>query len=374
MIRKSGPSRAWTAVLAAGVIMVGPAASASAQDREHDHDPGFVQKNLVSDVAGLAAHTDANLKNPWGISFLPGSPLWISDNGAGVSTLYDGAGVATPLVVTIPAAASSAPSGGTPTGTVSNPAAAGFVVSENGVSSPSRFLFATEDGTLAGWSPTVDRGNAITVADRSTVVDPEGDVGAVYKGLAMASTPAGQFLYATNFRFGQVEVFDRNFTLVRTFTDPDLPSGYGPFGIATIGGNLFVTFAKQDAQKHDDVAGSGLGFVDVFSPGGKLLQHFASHGRLNSPWGVTKAPASVPGIGGDILVGNFGDGRINVYSPRGHFVRALSDTRGHPITISGLWDLKFPTGALNVTPGALYFTAGINGEADGLFGELIAAR
>ncbi len=364
----------WTAVLAAGVVMVGTGASASAEDRHHEHDRGFVQTNLVSDIAGLAAHTDANLKNPWGISFLPGSPLWISDNGAGVSTLYDGAGVATPLVVSIPAAASSASAAGTPTGTVSNPAGVGFVVSKSGLSGASRFMFATEDGTLAGWSPTVDRLNAVTVADRSTVVDPEGDVGAVYKGLAMAGTPGGQFLYATNFRFGQIEVFDSSFTLVRTFTDPNLPSGYGPFGIATIGDKLFVTFAKQDAQKHDDVAGSGLGFVDVFSPAGKLLQRFASRGRLNSPWGVTQAPATVRQIGGDILVGNFGDGRINVYSTGGRFIRAMSDIHGHPITISGLWDLKFPAGALNIAPDSLYFTAGINGEADGLFGQLTAAH
>src|ERR1700712_1304965 len=148
MIRRVGPARIWTAVLAAGVVMVGTGASASAEDHHHEHDRGFVQTNLVSDIAGLAAHTDANLKNPWGISFLPGSPLWISDNGAGVSTLYDGAGVATPLVVSIPAAASSAPAAGTPTGTVSNPAGVGFVVSKNGLSGASRFMFATEDGTL----------------------------------------------------------------------------------------------------------------------------------------------------------------------------------------------------------------------------------
>ncbi len=375
MIRTRGTATWWTALIAAGVVVVGTPGSASAASGGSDHDRGFVQTNLVSDIPGMAAHTDANLKNPWGITFLPGSPLWVSDNGAGVSTLYDGAGVATPLVVAVPAAPSSGPGvAGTPTGTVSNPTGAGFTVSRGGVSGASRFLFATEDGTLAGWSPTVDRLNAVTVVDRSTLVDPDGDVGAVYKGLTMAGTPAGQFLYATNFRFGQVEIFDSNFTLVGSFTDPNLPAGYGPFGISAIGGRLFVTFAKQDAQKHDDVAGAGLGFVDVFSTSGKMLQRFASRGKLNSPWGVTQAPASVPKIGGDILVGNFGDGRINAYSWSGHFLRTLSDAHGRSITIPGLWDLKFPTGSLNVVPDALYFTAGINDEKDGLFGTLTAAR
>ena len=195
--------------------------------------------------------------------------------------------------------------------------------------------------------------------------------GAVYKGLALVSTPAGNFLYATNFRFGTVEVFDSNFNLVNTFTDPTVPAGFAPFGIHNIGGDLFVTFAKQDAAKFDDDAGPGHGFVDVFAPNGDLLQRLASRGRLDSPWGVTLAPTTFGAFGGDILVGNFGDGRINAFAPStGQFLGQLHTSHG-PLTIPGLWGLRFPTGSLNAVPGALYFTAGLNHEADGLFGDII---
>jgi uncharacterized protein (TIGR03118 family) len=167
-------------------------------------------------------------------------------------------------------------------------------------------------------------------------------------------------------------VFDSNFTLVKTFTDPLVPSGFAPFGIHNIAGNLFVTFAKQNAQKHDDVAGPGNGFVDRFSPNGTLLQRFASEGRLNSPWAVTTAPSTFGAFGGDILVGNFGDGHINAYDPStGQSDGQLRNAGGTPLTIPDLWGLRFPAGSLNVVPGALYFTAGINGEQDGLFGDLV---
>ena len=380
MIRNT--ARWWAASIGAAVLVVvssAPISASEPQGHDRDRDRGFVQTKLVSNIPGLALHTDPNLKNPWGISTTVGAPLWVSDNGTGLSTLYDGKGVAapagTPLVVTIPAAGTPMPGAvGNPTGTVFN-SGTGFSVSKAGLTGAARFLFATEDGTLAGWAPTVDRGNAVTAVDRSKAVDPEGDIGAVYKGLTIASTPAGQFLYATNFRFGQVEVFDAGFNLVRTFTDSSVPNGYAPFGIQNISGRLFVTFAKQDAQKHDDVSGTGFGFVDVFSSSGKLLQRFASRGPLDSPWAVTQAPATVPQVGGDILVGNFGDGRINAYSAKtGRFIRSLHNSRGKLISIPGLWDLKFPTGSLNVVPNALYFTAGLNHEADGLFGYLTAGK
>ena len=371
------------AACTAGLVLTGGAAPAFAADTaDHDRAGGFTQTNLVSDILG-ATHTDPNLRNPWGISTAPGLPLWVSDNGSGFSTLYDGAGnpvpSSSPLVVTIPAPSAAGPSAtGTPTGTVVNPdfsTGQGFMVSEAGVSSaPSHFLFATEDGTLAGWSQKVDATRAVIAVDRSTATDPDGDVGAVYKGLTLASSNGRQFLYATNFRFGQVEVFDSNFNTVRTFTDPRLPSGYGPFGIQNINGRLFVTFAKQDAEKHDDVAGQGNGFVDVFSTSGDLLQRFATRGQLDSPWAVTQAPSTLPVVGGDILVGNFGDGHVNAFSRDGHFIRALRDTNGQTISIPGLWDLKFPTGSLNVAANALYFTAGINSEADGLFGTLTTSQ
>ncbi len=338
----------------------------------------YQQTNLVSDIPGLAAHTDPNLRNSWGTSTGPGLPIWVSDNASGKATLYDGQGNPQPgpgdqqLVVSIPAPPSAgAGAVGTPDGTVFNPTPDGFVVSEDGVSAPSRFLFATEDGTIVGWNPAVDRTHAVIAVDRSTATDPAGDSGAVYKGLALVSTPAGKLLYTTNFRFGTVEVFDSNFNLVNTFSDPTVPAGFAPFGIHNIGGNLYVTFAKQDAAKHDDNAGPGHGFVDVFAPDGDLLQRLASEGRLNSPWAVTMAPSTFGVFGGDILVGNFGDGRINAFAPTtGEFLGQLHTSHG-PLSVPGLWGLRFPAGSLNTVPGALYFTAGINHEADGLFGDII---
>jgi uncharacterized protein (TIGR03118 family) len=329
----------------------------------------------------LAAHTDPNLRNAWGTSTGPGLPIWVSDNASGVTTLYDGQGNPQPgsganqLVVTIPAPPSAGPGAvGAPDGTVFNPTAGGFVVSNNGASASARFLFATEGGTIAGWSPSVDPSRAVLAVDRSTVTDPAGDVGASYKGLALVNTATGKFLYATNFRFGTVDVFDSNFELVNSFTDPTIPAGFAPFGIHNIGGDLYVTFAKQDAAKHDDDAGPGHGFVDVFAPNGDLLQRLASRGRLNSPWAVTLAPSTFGTFGGDILVGNFGDGRINAFTPTtGQFLGQLRSLHG-PITIPGLWGLRFPTGSLNVTPNALYFTAGPNREADGLLGDLTPAE
>jgi len=340
----------------------------------------FVQTNLVSDVPGLAKVTDPNLKNPWGTSTAPGLPIWVSDNNAGVATLYDGAGNPIPLqaktpvnAVAIPAPSSAGTAAvGAPTGTVFNPTGSGFVVSEKGASGSSRFLFATEDGTIVGWNPNVDRANGIIAVDRSTVTDPAGDLGAVYKGLALVTTSAGTFLYASNFRFGTVEVFDSSFNLVKSFTDPSVPAGFAPFGVHNIGGQLFITFAKQKPDKHDDLAGPGNGFVDVFSPNGALLQRLVSEGRLNSPWAVTLAPATFGAFGGDILVGNFGDGHINAYDrSTGHFAGQLRNAAGDPLTIPDLWGLRFPAGSLNAVPGALYFTAGINDEHDGLFGNLV---
>jgi uncharacterized protein (TIGR03118 family) len=375
-VPRSLASRAVVAAASASFALSGVAAPALA-DGERDATRTYVQTNLVSNVPGLAAHTDPNLRNPWGTSTGPGLPIWVSDNAAGVTTLYDGAGNPQPgpknqLVVSIPAPPSVGSGAmGSPTGTVFNPTPDGFVVSESGASGPAKFLFATEDGTIAGWNPTVDPTHAIIAVDRSLATDTEGDHGAVYKGLALVTTPAGKFLYATNFRFGQVEVFDSNFNVVNIFTDPTVPAGFAPFGIHNIGGNLFVTFARQNADKHDDVAGAGNGFVDVFSPNGVRLQRFASRGKLDSPWAVTLAPPTFGALGGDILVGNFGSGQINAYeATSGEFRGQLRNTDGDPLTIAGLWGLRFPTGSLNVPPNTLYFTAGINHEADGLFGTL----
>jgi uncharacterized protein (TIGR03118 family) len=340
---------------------------------------GFYQQmNLVSDTPGLARFTDSNLVNPWGLSHSPTSPWWISDNGTGVSTLYRGDGTAVPLVVTIPPPAGSA-SGTTaaPTGNIFNPVNStdpdDFVVSQNGKSAPSIFIFATEDGTISGWNPNVNTNHAIREVDRSAV-----GAGAVYKGLAFGSSDGSEFLYATNFRFGTVEMFDANFHLVRSFTDAKrandcpLPNQcYAPFGIQNIGGKLYVTFALQDAAHHDDMAGAGHGFVDVFDTEGHLLRRLISRGHLNSPWGLAHAPSNFGRFSNALLVGNFGDGFINAYSQRtGEFLGQLKNSSGNAIQIDGLWGLAFGNGAAAGETDELFFTAGIGDEQHGLFGKI----
>ncbi len=338
----------------------------------------YLQNNLVSDIAGVALHTDPNLVNPWGLTASANSPFWVSDNGTGVSTLYDGNGnsvpAASPLVVTIPLPPASTASNAAPTGVVFN-STADFTVTAGNKSGPAVFLFATEDGTISGWNPTVDPTNAILEVDNSIIPTPVN--GAVYKALALGSNATGNFLFAANFRAGTIDVFNKNFqaaTLTGTFTDPNLPAGFAPFDVANIGGQLFVTYAKQDAEKHDDVAGAGNGFVDVFDTNGNFVKRFASQGTLNSPWGLAVAPASFGQFGGDLLVGNFGDGRINAFKlTTGAFDGQLQSSTGSPITINGLWALSFGNGVGSGSTNSLFFTAGIGDEGHGLFGSLTAA-
>lgn len=361
------------ALMLAALLVVAPIAVRNASAADSDH--GYVQTNLVSDLPGVAATTDPHLVNAWGITFGPTTPFWISDNGTGVSTLYNGAGTrfppALPLVVTIPPAAGSpADTTAAPTGTVFN-GTTDFVVAAKGHSAASRFIFATEDGTISGWNPAVDSTHAILGADRSAD-------GAVYKGLALAQTAAGNFLYATNFRAGTVDVFDAQFHLVSlagAFVDPNIPAGYAPFNVRNIGGWLYVTYAKQNDAKHDDVAGQGHGFLDVFDTSGQLVRRIAQHGVLNSPWGLALAPASFGRFGGDLLVGNFGDGHINAFDPAsGNFRGELRDDHGHALVIDGLWALTFGNGASGGRTDTLYFTAGPDGEQHGLFGAVSPAN
>jgi uncharacterized protein (TIGR03118 family) len=374
-----GKNRLVIAIPAFAVVLAATAFSGSARTASADNGVtgrSYVQTNLVSDIAGLAAHTDPNLKNPWGTSVGPGSPIWVSDNHAGITTLYDGTGNPQPRVVTIPAPPSAGPGAvGAPTGQAFNtfdPASPDFVISKAGVSGPAFFLFATEDGTIAGWNPSVDDAHAVIAVDRSTATDPAGDIGANYKGLALVTTPAGRFIYATSFRFGRVDVFDSHFNLVNSFTDPTIPAGFAPFGIHNIGGKLYVTFAKQGPGKDDDEARPGNGFVDVFAPNGDLLQRLVTRGRLDSPWAVTLAPPTFGTFGGDILVGNFGNGRIDAYDPAtGAFRGELSGPGGGPIGIDGLWGLRFAPATTGAGPNTLFFTAGLNHEADGLFGTVV---
>ncbi|MFO1430220.1 MAG: TIGR03118 family protein [Candidatus Competibacteraceae bacterium] len=279
----------------------------------------YRQTNLVSDGAVSAAYTDRNLVNPWGISFSPTGPFWVSDNGTGISTLYNGAGQpfplspASPLVVTIPLPTGS-PTGtrATPTGQVFN-GTSGFVIRDpaTGNSGPSRFIFATEDGTLSGFNSDVNPTSAIL-----TFSNPN----AVYKGLAISSN--GSRLYAANFKVGAIEMFDSDFDPITSFTDPNIPSGFAPFNVQDINGKLYVTYAKQQQpDNHDDEAGPGNGFVDVFDEDGNLLQRLVSQGNLNSPWGLALAPGNFGRFSNALLVGNFGDGRIDAFDrEHSHFV------------------------------------------------------
>ncbi len=329
----------------------------------------YTRVNLVSDIAGVARFADPNLVNPWGLVSSATSPFWISDNGGNASTLYNGHGqafpIGSPLVVRIPSP--TAPTGGTPTGVVFN-GSFNFVISQNAKSGAALFLFATEDGTILGWNPNVNLTSAVIAKDNS-------GTGAVYKGLAIASTANGNFIYATNFHAGVVEIYDKSFTLVKTFTDPNVDANFAPFGIQNIDGKLWVTFALQKLpDKHDDQAGPGNGYVDVFDTEGNMIRRFASHGTLNSPWGLALAPVNFGKFSGQLLVGNFGDGRINAFDAAdGSFDGQMIDPEGNPLTINGLWALRFGGGAPNNgRTDQLFFTAGIADESHGLFGFIHA--
>ena len=311
----------------------------------------FSQTNLVSDVPGLANATDANLKNPWGVAFSPTSPFWVSNQGSGTSTLYDGSGKASALIVAIPGGAQ--PSG--PTGQVFN-GTTGFAL-PNG--NPANFIFDTLDGSIAGWN-----GGATAV---QTVSTP----GAIYTGLALANSGGSNYLYAAD-STGQIRVFDSNYksvTLAGNFTDPRAVAGYVPFNIQLVGSNLYVTYAQLTPQ------GTGLpgGYIDVFNTNGTYVSRLATGGALYAPWGLTLAPAGFGNLGNDLLVGNFGNGEILVYDPvTGAYLGTLNGANGTPLVNDYLWALDFRTGGTNVNTDALYFTAGINNQQDGLFGAITA--
>jgi uncharacterized protein (TIGR03118 family) len=317
----------------------------------------YIQTNLTSDLPGVAQNLDPNLVNPWGIAFSSTSPIWIADNHTGLSTVYNGAGkpfpIAGPLVVTIPP-----PNADTPTASPT-----GIVFTNTGFGG-SHFIFATEDGTISAWS-----------GGTTAALEVDNSADAVYKGLARVGTT----LYATNFSAGTIDVFDTNFSPITVsggFADHNIPAGFAPFDIENIGGMLYVTYAKQDAAKHDDVAGAGNGFVDVFDASGTLQKRLISNGPLNSPWGMAVAPAGFGSFANDLLVGNFGDGTINAFDLDGNPLGELKDSNGNPIVIPGLWALAFGNGANGTSTESLYFTAGIPGsgqvEDHGLFGSIHA--
>jgi uncharacterized protein (TIGR03118 family) len=347
----------------AGLLALASAAPAAARQ------PGnaYHQTNLVSDLPGLAQLTDPDLVNPWGLAAGPTTPAWVADNGTDKATIYPGFVGGSPitkagLVVNIP--------GGAPTGQVFNPTP-GFVVHDGAASGAALFLFDSEAGLVTGWNPGVPPPPPSTQAQVGAGV-PD----AIYKGLAIASTPAGTLLYAADFHHGRIDVFDQGFNLVHlsgSFQDPAIPPGFAPFNVQELGGRLYVAYAKQDAAAEDEVAGPALGFVDVYSTSGQLLRRLIEHGQLNAPWGLALAPAGFGRFSGALLVGNFGDGRINAYDPgTGEFLGRLRHEDGSPIQIEGLWALRFGNGVTG-TPTTLLFTAGIDDEAHGLFGAIQAA-
>lgn len=313
--------------------------------------------NLVADVTDFGAGlVDHSLVNAWGIAVNPQGIIWVSANHSGASTIYDSTGKTLLGPVAIPSQGMHF--GGSPTGIVFN-STGNFAMP--GSALLSKFIFVNEDGTVSAWA---GGDSTHTVADRSAN-------DAVYKGAALASVGADDFLYAANFKGKKIDIFDKSFTYVTggAFADPNIPGDFGPFNIRNIGGKLFVTYAKlKGPDNQDDQAGPGNGYVDIFNPDGTLVQRFASQGTLNSPWGIAQAPAGSGFPLHSILVGNFGDGRINIYDSTGTFLQQLQ-SNGQPVTIGGLWALDFPYNeAPKIDPQKLYFAAGPGDENHGLFG------
>ena len=324
---------------------------------KHGIETKLKQFNLVSDMKIKGARLDANLSNAWGIAVTPTGIFWISANHSGVSTVYDSAGNQKINPVTIPTVNNV--SGGAPSGDVFNFTSVFKLPNGNA----SKFIFVGEDGIVSAWGPTAGS-SAMVVADQSAQ-------NALYKGVDIAQSGGNYFLYAANFKQAKVDVFDQNFALVNNmpFSDPNIPQGYAPFNIKNINGMLFITYAKQKGPDNmDDKKGVGHGFVDIFTTAGAFVSRFASKGTLNSPWGITQ------GFSGElvntILIGNFGDGRINVFRASGEFIGQLKNNDEKPVTIEGLWAL-FTSNTISAVGNKIYFTAGPNDENNGLFGYLL---
>jgi uncharacterized protein (TIGR03118 family) len=357
----------------AGLALAPVLAAADDKDAESASNQAFYElQTLVSDGSVPTANpADGDLVNGWGVAFNPQGPAWVADNGSGKSTLYDGTGKKISLVVTIPGVNGGQ---GAPTGIVFNGGAANAtpdfpVTGKNAQGADTTagavFLFASEDGLITGWAPSINRTMALVAKDKSAD-------GAVFKGLAIGGDGTRHLLYATDFHNSRVDVWDAAFNAVTlpsgAFTDSHIPKGYGPFGIQAINGDIVVTYAKQDQDAHDDVKGQGFGFVDIFDASGKLIQRFAQHGSLNAPWGVALAPSSFGRFGGALLIGNFGDGFINAFGPiSGRFLGALRDQNGRRIHIDGLWGMQFGNGLLQQPTNALFAAAGPGDEQHGTY-------
>jgi uncharacterized protein (TIGR03118 family) len=332
-------------------------------------DNVYVQHNLVSDVAGVADHTDPNLVNAWGIEHSPASFWWVNSNEEGLSIVYDAQGAAAPagkpIMVTIPPPPGGSPPSA-PTGIVFNPT----MDFQIGPALPALFLFATEDGTISGWNSMVNPSQAVLEVNKP---------GAVYKGITLGQMAGHNVIYAADFHDGTVDVFDSNFQPVTlpagAFHDSDIPAGFAPFNVKNIDGWIFVSFAKQDADQHDDVAGAGFGYVDRFSPGGVLVRRLQHGDWMNSPWAIVKAPGNFGKLSQRLLIGNFGSGQIAAFNAEsGVFQGMMNGSDGKPVTIDGLWGLNFGNGTNAGPMNVLFFAAGPDDEGHGLFGTLMPAN
>ena len=343
------------AALAFGLALSTPIIAASPN--------GYQVHNLVSDIPGLADNTDPNLVNGWGIAMRATSPIWVSDNGTGKSTVYDGTG-ALKLTVCVPAVSTPCPTDtGVPTGITSNPSSADFLLVPNTAGTAASFLWATEDGGIAAWN-----GGA------NAIIKFAATDGAVYKGLALAGNGSNFRLYAADFHNGKIDVIDFNFaktTVPGGFADPTIPAGFKPFNIMNLQGDLYVAYALKEQDEDDEVAGPGLGFVDVFDADGFLIRRVASRGKLNAPWGMALAPSGFGKFSNHLLVGNFGDGTINAYDLKNStFAGQLRTTQGQVLKIDGLWGIAFGNGFQQQPTDTLFFAAGPDGETHGLYGKI----
>ena len=360
----------------------GSGGSTAANQMAGQTSTGFADTALVSDKLGVVATTtkiDANLSNPWGVAIAPGLPFWVADNNSNLSTLYSGTGaIQTDSItgnnevgITIPASAAGVPAN--PTGQVYN-GGGGFLIPTSAGQESSLFIFDGEGGTIAAWA-SGSGATAVTAYDDGVA---NGANHAVYKGLALGTVNGASFLYATDLHNNKVDVFDTNFTkpaaMQGKFIDPTMPAGFVPFGIVAVNGQLYVSFTKQDAAKHDETTGAGLGYVDVFDLSGNFVSRFASAGALNAPWGMAVAPSGFGSLAGDLLIGNFGDGKINVFAPNGTALATsmgpLTVTNGGTITIPGLWSLVFGNGDSDKPVTTLFYTAGFADQTDGVFGSI----
>jgi uncharacterized protein (TIGR03118 family) len=329
----------------------------------------YRQTNLVSNLSGVARTMDPNLQNAWGLVHGPSTPWWVSNNAGGTSTLYTGAGAIVPLVVTIPNAPSQ-PAPGSPTGVMFNGSPTDFLLAPR---KPAIFLWVTEDGTVQGWNPGVKPTTAVIEVDNSRVPNPTN--GAVYKGATIVEVDGEKFILAANFRSGRVDVFDTDFEQEtiseEKFEDDHIPRGFAPFNVQGYGPNIYVTYARQNAAKHDPVGGAGLGFVDVFSSKGSLLARLQHGDWFNAPWGVVLTPADFGEFSHTLLVGNFRGGTVAAFNPlTGHFLGNVLNPNGSTLNIDGLWALGFGNGGNSGPGNTLFFTAGPDNETNGLFGTL----